>query len=218
MWSIQQVVATGSTNADVADAARAGAAEGLAIVADHQQAGSGLLDRWWHTPAGTALTVSFLLRPADVPTARWPWLPLVTGIAVVDAVAMVADGVSAGLKWPNDVVVKGDKLAGILLERVATAHGPAAGIGVGLNVAQMPRGEPDGDGTVTAGVLMEGAVPLRSAGSDANRDTVLGAVAAQLSDRYQHWRSAKGDPVATGLLEDYRRRSVTLGQCVRAIL
>src|SRR5690625_1775078 len=197
MWSIQRVAATGSTNADVADAARAGAAEGLTIVADHQQAGRGRLDRSWHTPAGTALTVSFLLRPAEVPAARWPWLPLVTGVAVVDAVATVADGVSAGLKWPNDVVVNGDKLAGILLERVVTAQGPAAVIGVGLNVAQMPRGEPDGDGRATAGDLMDGAVSLRSAGSDVDRDTVLGAIAAQLSERYHHWRSAKGDPVAT---------------------
>ena len=205
MWTVRRVEATGSTNADVAAAARSGAAEGLAIVADHQQAGRGRLDRTWHTPARSALTVSFLLRPSDVPSSRWPWLPLLTGVAVVDAVRDVAPTVRAGVKWPNDVVVGGDKLAGILVERVDTPAGAAAVVGIGLNVAQLP-----GSG------LVEGAASLRSLGADVQRDAVFEAVATRLEARYDAWRSAGGDPA--GLADDYRSRSVTLGRTVRAHL
>lgn len=208
MWSVRRVDVTGSTNADASAAARSGAAEGLVVVADHQQAGRGRLDRVWHTPAGAALTASFLLRPADVPAARWPWLPLLVGVAVVDAVADVAPLVAAGVKWPNDVLAGGAKLAGILVERVDTPTGPAAVAGVGLNVSQLPG----------AG-LADGAVSLRSAGApDVSRDDVLTAVGARLASRYEAWRAGGGDPSVSGLADDYRARSVTLGRQVRAHL
>src|SRR5690625_2919597 len=204
MWTVRRVDVTGSTNADVADAARSGADEGLVIVADHQRAGRGRLDRSWDTPAGVALTVSFLLRPVRVPAARWPWLPLLTGVAVVDAVGDVAPMVRAGVKWPNDVLIDQNKLAGILVERIDTPTGPAAVVGVGLNVSQ-----------VTGSGLVDGAVSLRSVGADVDRDSALAAVAARLADRYTVWDAAGGDPGA-GLADDYRARSVTLGRRVRA--
>lgn len=208
MWSIRRVDVTGSTNADTAAAARSGTAEGLVVVADHQSSGRGRLDRTWHTPAGSALTASFLLRPADVPAPRWPWLPLLAGIAVVDAVGLVAPSVRAGLKWPNDVLVGGAKLAGILVERVESPTGPAAVVGIGLNVSQVL-----GEG------LVEGAVSLRSAGaSGVSRDEVLAAVGTALAARYGAWRAVGGDPSACGLADDYRARSVTLGRSVRAHL
>ncbi len=81
-----------------------------------------------------ALTFSLLVAPGDVPLARWPWLPLLTGLAVVDAVRDVA-GVAANLKWPNDVMVGEGKLAGILVELVEHPAGAAAVVGVGLNVS-----------------------------------------------------------------------------------
>ena len=84
-----------------------------------------------------ALTFSTLLRP-DAPAAAWPWLPLLAGIAVVEALR--EHGVAAGLKWPNDVMLAGPegeaKVAGILVERVDTPTGPAAVLGIGLNVHQ----------------------------------------------------------------------------------
>jgi BirA family biotin operon repressor/biotin-[acetyl-CoA-carboxylase] ligase len=204
MWDIRRVEKTGSTNADLAAAARAGAAEGLVIVADHQAAGRGRLGRVWETPPGQALTVSFLLRPS-VPVGRWPWLPLVTGIAVVDALESV--GVTgAGLKWPNDVLVGERKLAGILAERVETPPLPAAVvIGVGLNVAQ------------EAWMLPDSAVSLATLGVAASRDEVLDALAAALAARYAAWVARVGDPDA-GVGAAYRRRCRTLGRTVRVEL
>lgn len=146
-----------STNAILAERARAGADEAV-LVTEHQTAGRGRLDRAWHTPARTALTFSVLRRP-DLPPARWPWLPLLTGYAVH---AALADRVPAvGLKWPNDVLVGDRKVAGILLERVETPTGPAAVIGIGLNVdldrAELPVP------TATSLSLELGAPPDRTA-------------------------------------------------------
>ena len=77
---------TGSTNADLLEQARAGAAEGLVLVAEEQTAGRGRLGRTWSAPPGAGLIFSVLLRPADVPPTRLGWLPLLTGVAVAAAV------------------------------------------------------------------------------------------------------------------------------------
>ncbi len=122
-----------STNVLVADRAQAGESEGLVVVAEHQTAGRGRLDRVWETPARSSLTFSVLLRP-DVEAQDWPWLPLLTGYAVQ---AALADRLPAiALKWPNDVLVEERKVAGILVERIETPSGPAAVVGIGINVAQ----------------------------------------------------------------------------------
>src|SRR5689334_25409181 len=105
------------------------APEGAVLVAEHQATGRGRLDRTWVSPPRAGLTVSFLLRP-DVPAARRGWLPLLTGVALAEAVGEVT-GVRASLKWPNDLLaVDGRKLAGILAESTGTA----VVVGVGLNV------------------------------------------------------------------------------------
>jgi BirA family biotin operon repressor/biotin-[acetyl-CoA-carboxylase] ligase len=122
-----------STNAELAERARAGALEGAVVVAEHQTAGRGRLDRTWETPARSALTFSVLLRP-NLPAASWPWIPLLTGYAVQAALADRLPDI--GLKWPNDVLVEERKLGGILVERVDTPTGPAAIVGIGINVSQ----------------------------------------------------------------------------------
>jgi BirA family biotin operon repressor/biotin-[acetyl-CoA-carboxylase] ligase len=133
-WRTVRVVGSiGSTNASLADAARAGAAEAALLVAEHQHAGRGRMGRSWQAPARSALTFSVLVRP-QVPVADWPWLPLLTGVAVAEAIRRGA-GVQAMVKWPNDVLVEDRKLAGVLLERVETPIGPAAVLGIGLNVS-----------------------------------------------------------------------------------
>lgn len=135
--SVEVVEETDSTNSLVAQRAREGAPAGLVIVAEHQTAGRGRLDRTWDVPPRAALTFSMLVRP-DLPADSWPWLPLLTGYAVHAALVDRVPGL--GLKWPNDVLVQepqGDrKLAGILVERVQTDSGPAAVLGVGINVSQ----------------------------------------------------------------------------------
>jgi BirA family biotin operon repressor/biotin-[acetyl-CoA-carboxylase] ligase len=130
---IEVLPATGSTNAVVADRARDGAPPWTVVVTEHQTAGRGRLDRTWDTPDRAALTFSTLLRP-DRDGGDWPWLPLLTGVAVAGALRDA--GVPATLKWPNDVMIGGRKTAGILAERVETPAGPAAVVGIGLNVHQ----------------------------------------------------------------------------------
>ncbi|PKH43424.1 BirA family transcriptional regulator, biotin operon repressor / biotin-[acetyl-CoA-carboxylase] ligase [Nocardioides alpinus] len=138
-WRIEVEEATPSTNAAVAARARAGEDPGLVLVTEHQTDGRGRLDRVWETPARSSLTFSVLLRP-DVPPESWSWLPLLTGYAVQAALADRLPDIA--LKWPNDVLVDGGdlgagrKVAGILVERIDTASGPMAVVGVGINVDQ----------------------------------------------------------------------------------
>jgi BirA family biotin operon repressor/biotin-[acetyl-CoA-carboxylase] ligase len=124
----------GSTNAIAAERARTGCPSGLVVATEHQTAGRGRLDRVWEVPPRAAVTFSMVVR-TDAPAESWPWIPLLTGYAVH---AALVDRVPAlGLKWPNDVLVDdARKLAGILVERVETADGPAAVIGIGINVSQ----------------------------------------------------------------------------------
>ena len=159
-WDVRRVAETASTNADAADAARAGAPEGTVVVAEHQTAGRGRLDRTWESPPGSGLALSAVLRPDGLALADWPWIPLMAGVATAEAVAQL--GLVAQLKWPNDVEIGGRKLAGILVERIETPAGAAAIVGVGLNVA------------MTADQLpIRTATSLRLQGVDADRDEVL---------------------------------------------
>lgn len=199
-----------STNAVVAARARAGAAEGLVVVADHQTAGRGRLDRTWVTPPRSALTFSALLVPDPVPVARWPWLPLLAGVAVVEGVRR-ATGLGCVLKWPNDVLIDGAKLAGILVERVERPdddrRGAAAVVGVGLNVS------------TTAGELpVDTATSLLLAGAgEVDRAALLGHVLAALREEYDAWLAVAGD--ATGrLATTYLRSCDTVGRDVRVDL
>ena len=204
--AVEVVAATASTNADVGLRARHGEPEGLVLVAEHQTAGRGRLDRGWETPARAALTFSVLLRPAGVPDQRWPWLPLLAGLAVVDGITD-AGGPACGLKWPNDVQHDGLKVAGILVERLETPQGPAAVLGIGLNVSTSPEELP-----------VPTATSLAAAGAHGlDRTSLLLSLLAALGRRYDAWRRTAGDP-ASGVLEDYRRHCVTVGQPVRVHL
>ena len=194
-----------STNQIAADRARSGAHEGLVVVADHQVAGRGRLDRAWLTPPGTAVTFSLLLRPT-VPPASWPWLPLLVGHNV--AKALTAQGYDARVKWPNDVLLGGDrKVAGILVERVETATGPAAIVGVGLNVG-----------------LREDELPVPTATSlaiagdhDPDRTQVLLDVVAAVREGYDVWQ-AGGEQGTERLAASYRANCATIGREVRVEL
>lgn len=198
-YAVEVVDRAPSTNAVLAERARAGAAEGLVLVAEHQVAGRGRLDRAWQTPARSALTFSVLLRP-DVAPARWPWLPLMAGVAVHDAV-----GAGVGLKWPNDVLLGELKLAGILAERVETSTGPAAVLGIGLNVS-----------TTREELPVPTATSLSLAGHDVDRTDLLVDLLTELDRVYAVWAGGSaGDEL---LRSTYTRRCATVGQLVRVEL
>jgi len=205
-WTEVVVTAeTGSTNADAAAAARLGAPEGTVHTTDLQTAGRGRLDRSWSSPAGSGVIVSVVLRPDGVPAAGWVWLPLLVGLAV-DATVHEC-GVDSGLKWPNDVLVDGRKIAGILLERVETPTGAAAVIGVGLNVTLRRDELPVETATSLA---LEGA-------TETDRTIVLRSLLRNLEALYRAWAASGGDPTA-GIRDSYIRRCVTIGQRVRVVL
>lgn len=202
LWREVRVLATTpSTNGVVAEAARAGAPEGLVVVAESQTAGRGRLGREWVSPPRAGVTVSVLLRPAVRDTAEWGWLPLLTGLAVVSALRARAGLPEASVKWPNDVLVGGDKVAGVLVEVAAPG---AAVVGLGLNVtttaAELPADRP------ASSLALEGATTT-------DRDTVLRAVLRELELTYERWHV---DPER--LRADYRAACSTLGRAVRMTL
>lgn len=210
LWRELEVVrATGSTNSDLVALAAAGkAGEGSVLVAEEQTAGRGRLDRQWTAPARSGLFFSVLLRPVEVPVARWGWLPLLTGVAVATGLARAA-GVDTALKWPNDLLVSigGEerKAGGILAER---AGDDAVVIGVGINVTLRADELP---------VPAAGSLALAGAVST-DRDPLLRAVLRALEEWYGRWREAGGDPAVSGLQETYAAGCATLGQTVRAEL
>jgi BirA family biotin operon repressor/biotin-[acetyl-CoA-carboxylase] ligase len=205
LWSAVEVVAsTGSTNADLLER---GGPEGQVLVAEEQTAGRGRIGRSWVSVPGASLTFSVLVRPASVPPARRGWLPLLTGVAVASAVRSAA-AVKADLKWPNDVLVGGRKLAGILAEQ--SPDGSAVVIGVGLNVATPEGSLPvSPSGLPATSLLVEGAV--------IDREPLLTELLRHLERWYQAFR-ADPDPLRTGLLDEYRSLCGTLGRAVRVEL
>jgi BirA family biotin operon repressor/biotin-[acetyl-CoA-carboxylase] ligase len=202
--TVEVVDAVESTNAEAARRAREGAPDGLVVVADHQTSGRGRLDRTWETPAGTAVTFSILLRP-DAPTRSWPWLPLLTGYAVDKA--LQASGLEAGVKWPNDVLVGDLKVAGILVERIETDEGPAAIVGVGINVGQTRDELP-----VPTATSLE--IEL---GRAVDRTDVLVEVLNTIREAVDAWEMG-GDKSGMRLMESYVAACVTIGRDVRVDL
>jgi BirA family biotin operon repressor/biotin-[acetyl-CoA-carboxylase] ligase len=153
--------------------------EGAVAVADEQTEGRGRLGRQWLAPAGTSLLVSVLLRP-DVEPAQLPELSLVAGRACAEAIAETA-GVETEVKFPNDVLVRGRKVAGILAE--ASEGRVVLGIGVNVNQA--------------AGELPEARTPATSllleTGREIDRAELLVVLLDRLERRYDEWLLAKHD-------------------------
>lgn len=209
-WRQLEVVQqTGSTNADLLARAASGSdVAGSVLIAEHQTAGRGRHGRGWSATPRAQITMSVGVSVVDVPTTGWGWLPLAAGVAVVDTVAPLLEGIGvpAGLKWPNDVLAgpaeSPGKLAGILAE-VAK---PVVVIGLGLNVTQAPD-EIDGPGA-TSLLDLGVAAPDRTA--------LVCALLRELGRRIVAWRAARGADWA--LAADYRARSLTIGTRVRAHL
>ncbi len=128
------LASTTSTNDEAKSAARGTAPHGATWVAEYQTAGRGRQGRAWRAPAGEALLFSVLLRES-LAAPRLPQMALVAGLAVRDAIARALAGAEVTLKWPNDVEVRGKKVAGLLVEAITTgSRVDAVVIGVGINV------------------------------------------------------------------------------------
>jgi BirA family biotin operon repressor/biotin-[acetyl-CoA-carboxylase] ligase len=212
---------TGSTNADAAAAAAAGAPEGLVVVAESQTAGRGRRDRQWTSPPRAGLTVSVLLRPdctersegregmprrPGVPASAFGWLPLLAGVALVEAVARIGE-VEAALKWPNDLLIDDRKCAGILAE----VSGDAVVIGIGVNVSTRADELPETTGVPATSLLLAGA-------ANTDRSPLLRALLRSMARWYEGWREAGGDAEMCGLLAAYQRHCSTIGRRVRVLL
>ena len=187
--------------------AERGAADRTVVVADQQLAGRGRRGRTWRAPAGTSLLASIIVRPR-LPQSRLATLSLTTAVAAAEALRRVA-GVDARLKWPNDVLVAGRKIAGILLEsRLSGAAGaaqPGASvltiIGVGINLGQREF-PPDLAAAATSVALETGHAP--------GREVVLAA----LLEEFDTWRARLEGEGFDPVREAWRRLSDTLGRRV----
>jgi BirA family biotin operon repressor/biotin-[acetyl-CoA-carboxylase] ligase len=186
------------------------------LLAESQFAGRGRLGRSWQSPPRAALTMSVLLRPRAVAAAGLSWLPLLTGVAVVQACAFEVGAIEAALKWPNDLLVRpaggGDwgKCGGILAEVAAP---DAIVVGIGINVSQEASELPD-----PTDPMAYRPTSLAVAGGRGDRERLAVAVLRRLSDWYGRWCSVAGDPDRCGLAEAYRTHCRTLGRAVTVTL
>ena len=190
---------TGSTNADLLAALAEGAPEGTVIAAGGQVSGRGRQGRDWESPPGTSLSFSVVLTP---PSERAGFVPALTGVSVARAIRGLTD-LDVSLKWPNDVLVAGGKVAGIL------AEGGRAGlvVGCGINVS-VPADE----------LPVATATSLAASGADVSRARLLITALEQLAAANELWREAAYNAQGAGLLDTYRTLCATIGSDVRVTL
>lgn len=188
-WRLEVVDETGSTNDEIRS--RVNEAGGLAVLAECQTAGRGRRGAAWLSAPGESLTFSVLLRPVDA-KALWPRLSLATGLAVAEALGRF--GVEAQIKWPNDVLVGGKKICGILVEAAADF----VIVGIGLNV-----------GTRKFPVGLEATSMCLESGAEVERSEVLSQVLRSLSG----WSGEIGSGFPD-LLERVRERCALTGESV----
>ncbi|HWG90765.1 MAG TPA: biotin--[acetyl-CoA-carboxylase] ligase [Candidatus Thermoplasmatota archaeon] len=194
---VLHVPVTESTMDDARGLAESGAPEGMVVRADRQAYGRGRAGRAWSSPPG-GLWMTLVLRPRRGAEA-WPLLGLVVGSACCAAAERY--GVSARVKWPNDVLIDGKKVAGFLLE---SRLGEFLLVGCGINVTVDRALLPDGTRELATSLHEHTATPL-------DVEAFLATYLEAFGSRYEAWE--RGDDEA--LCEEWRRRALTLGQPVR---
>lgn len=178
---------TDSTNARAHELGEAGAADGTVVIADQQSAGKGRLGRRWSSPAGVNLYASVLLRP-ELPPRFAPQLTFVSAVAVARAVGEIS-GLAAEVKWPNDILLAGRKVAGLLNEMSAETeriHYVILGIGVNLNMT--PEQFPDDLRYPATSVAIETGRPV-------SRLAFTRSLLRQLDDLYQLFLQQGIEPI-----------------------
>jgi len=203
---------TDSTNRAATALALAGEAEGVVVAAGTQSRGRGRMARAWFSPKDVNLYASILLRPSVEPI-RAASLPLVVGLAVAEGLTDAVPGLEPRIKWPNDVLVDGKKICGILCEMQAENDGVrhiVAGFGVNVNLARDDLPEE----------LLERATSLRiEAGRAFSRAAVLAAVLNRFEPLYDRWRAEGFGPLVPAMAERdaLRGRTIALTQGDRRI-
>lgn len=193
-----------STNTYLKELALNGAPNGLAVLAEQQTAGRGRMDRRFQSPKGMGLYLSVLLRP-ELPPERLLPVTALAGVAVCGAVERLC-GERPGLKWPNDPVLHGRKLAGILTELTVDGDGKLALVlGIGINVRQ---GREDFSPDVA-----EIATSLRMEGLAVSREALAAALLRELDKMYRALLAGELDPWR----EAYRQDCVNLGRPVQLL-
>ena len=190
-----------STNLVLKDMAKQGAPHGSLCLCEKQTAGRGRMDRQWSSPEGQGVWLSVLLRP-KMPAENAPVITFCCALAMTEAVRSVT-GLDAQIKWPNDLVLRGKKLCGILLELGFDAQGYYVVAGTGLNIragAYPPE-------------LAHQATSIEEHGVLPNRGAIVAKYLAALEDAL----AAVEQHGFAGIAEDFRRTCITLGSQVNVI-
>jgi BirA family biotin operon repressor/biotin-[acetyl-CoA-carboxylase] ligase len=195
----------GSTNDRARELAEEGAEHGEVVIAEAQTAGRGRRGRSWASPARKNLYFSVVLRP-ELPPLRAPELTLVASVAICEALRQA--GVDAGIKWPNDILASGKKIAGILNELAAEPDRVSwIVVGVGINVNARAEDFPEAVRAEATSVLLE-------RGQVAPRALLAAACFTALED----WVDRHAEEGFAPVREAWRARNVTLGREVVARL
>jgi BirA family biotin operon repressor/biotin-[acetyl-CoA-carboxylase] ligase len=208
---VQVIETTDSTNADVIRHVTEAPAEwphlSLLLTTD-QRAGRGRLDRTWVAPPGTALALSVVARVPGIPAEARGWVPLAAGAAMTRAVRdqLRGTGHDVGLKWPNDVLLDGGKLCGILAE-VVPGDPDAVVIGIGVNT-RMPRSD----------LPVETAASFEASGLEADEDRLLADFLTDLDEQLTALAATGGDALSAGVFAGVTALCTTIGSDVSVSL
>lgn len=201
-WAGRNVVyydETDSTNLRVKQIGDAGAPEGTLAVADMQTAGRGRRGRAWESPPASSIYMSILLRP-DIAPEKAPMLTLVMACSVAEGI-MDCEDVAVQIKWPNDIIIKGKKLVGILTEmssQVDYINHVTVGVGINVNMTGFPE------------EIKETATSLRiETGHMVRRSSLIAAIMKRLEGNYEIFLGT-GD--LSGMMEKYGRMLVNLNR------
>lgn len=193
-----------TTNNRARELALEGAPEGTLVVAEKQTAGRGRRGKVWESPLGTGIWMSLVLRPQIRP-AEASVLTLLCGLATAEAIE-AETGLSAGIKWPNDILINGKKAVGILTEmdcEMSEVHFVIPGIGINVNTASFPPEIAD----IATSLYLE-------CGKTVSRRRLVHKVLERLEAHYETFLRAGN---FTAMLEDYRKHCITLGKEVHVL-
>lgn len=195
---------TDTTNNRARELALEGAPEGTLVVAEKQTAGRGRRGKVWESPLGTGIWMSLVLRPQIMP-AEASVLTLLCGLATAEAIE-AETGLSAGIKWPNDILINGKKAVGILTEmdcEMSEVHFVIPGIGINVNTASFPPEIAD----IATSLYLE-------CGKTVSRRRLVHKVLERLEEHYETFLRTGS---FTAMLEDYRKHCITLGKEVHVL-